>query len=524
MGRHAGSLALVLILALVGSGLAGLLLAADPASGGLPWAYVRRVATFTVGQAAASTVLSIAAGAAIALALARRPAFAGRRTLIAAMNLASVLPAIVAAFGILAVFGRSGWVGEGARAIGLELGAWVYGLPGILIAHVFFNAPLAARIFLAGLEAVPGERLRLAAQLGMGAGSLLRLVDFPVFRREAPGVASLIFLLCFTSFAIVLTLGGGPAASTLEVAIYEAVRFEADFGRAGLLALIQIAIGLAFVLPFASLKFRPAEAPSTGLAYGRPRAGRFGRLLDGTALVGAALLVLPPLAATVAAGLWALPSLLEGTVFRAVATSALIALPAAAVALGLALALAAASVRLRARGRAGLALLYTMPGVAVLAVPPIALSAGLFVVVRLVAEPFGLAIPLIVLVNAVMALPFVLRQVEPPLALAGERYGRLAESLGIAGTRRLRLVAWPLLKGPAVVAFMVAGALSFGDLGVAAFFGGGRIETLPLLLSERMGAYRMAEAASVALLLAAIVLVMFLAAQRFSEAPIAKSR
>jgi thiamine transport system permease protein len=144
--------------------------------------------------------------------------------------------------------------------------------------------------------------------------------------------------------------------------------------------------------------------------------------------------------------------------------------------------------------------------------------------IRLVGEPFRLAVPLIILVNALMALPFVLRQVEPPLALAGERYGRLADSLGIAGLRRIRIVDWPLLRGPTVVAFMVAAALSFGDLGVAAFFGGGRIETLPLLLSERMGAYRMAEAATVALLLAAIVLVMFLAAQRFSGIPFARSR
>ena len=524
MHRFAGPLALAFVVGLVGSGIAGLLLAAGPASDALPWAYVIRIANFTVGQAAASTLLSLAAGAAVALALVRTPVFPGRRFLIAAMNLASVLPAIVAAFGILAVYGRSGWVGEGARVFGVDPGAWIYGLPGILIAHVFFNTPLAARIFLAGLEAVPGERLRVSAQLGMSAGDLFRFVDRPVLLREAPGIASLIFLLCFTSFAIVLTLGGGPAASTLEVAIYEAVRFEADFGRAGLLALIQIAIGIAFVLPFAAFVVRPAETPAGGLVFARPKRGPAGAAFDVAAIAGAALLVLPPLAATLLAGLRALPSLLEPAVLRAAATSTMVAAPAALLALLLAVALAAASVRLRVAGRPFLSALHTVPAIAVLAVPPIALSAGLFVVIRLVGEPFRLAIPLIILVNALMALPFVLRQVEPPLALAGERYGRLADSLGIAGMRRIRIVDWPLLKSPAVVAFMVAAALSFGDLGVAAFFGGGRIETLPLLLSERMGAYRMAEAATVALLLAAIVLAMFLAAQRFSGVPFARSR
>ena len=57
---------------------------------------------------------------------------------------------------------------RGCALVGIDPGGWLYGLPGILIAHVFFNAPLAARVFLASLAAVPGEHWRLAAQLGMG--------------------------------------------------------------------------------------------------------------------------------------------------------------------------------------------------------------------------------------------------------------------------------------------------------------------------------------------------------------------
>jgi thiamine transport system permease protein len=166
----------------------------------------------------------------------------------------------------------------------------------------------------------------------------------------------------------------------------------------------------------------------------------------------------------------------------------------------------------------------TMPASLILAVPPVALSAGLFVVLRPVADPFALAIPLIILVNALMALPFALRQVEPPLTLSAERYGRLAESLGISGVWRLKLVDWPLLRRPLLAALAIATALSLGDLGVAAFFGSGNILTLPLLLYQRMGAYRIAESASVALLLAALVLALFLAAQRLSEDPLARSR
>ena len=119
--------------------------------------------------------------------------------------------------------------------------------------------------------------------------------------------------------------------------------------------------------------------------------------------------------------------------------------------------------------------------------PPVAVSAGLFVILRRLADPFALAIPLIILVNALMALPFALRQLEPPLILSAERYGRLADSLGIGGFARIRLVDWPLLARPLAAALAVAVALSLGDLGVAAFFGSGNIVTLPLLLYRAHG-------------------------------------
>jgi thiamine transport system permease protein len=520
-----GLAALALILMVVGGAFAGLLWAAGPDSAGLPWGYVGSVIRFTLLQAALSTVLSLALGAGLALALARRADFAGRNAFIAALNLASVLPAVVAVFGVVEVFGRAGWMGQALRAAGFEPGGWLYGLPGILIAHVFFNAPLAARVFLPSLAAVAGEHWRLAAQLGMPPATVFRVLDLPVLRRETPALAALIFLLCFTSFAIVLTLGGGPRAATLEVAIYESVRFDVDFARAGLLALLQVALCLLIALPVLWLGRRPAEGAASGLAAPRPdRLSRGVRALDAVILAAGALLVLPPLLAILLTGLAALASLLRADVAEATATSFVIAVPAALIALLLALGIAATTRSLRAGGRVRAAGALSLSGSAVLAVPPVAVSAGLFVVLRSFADPFNLAIPMIILINGLTALPFVLRQVEPPLTLSAERYSRLAESLGLAGAWRVKLVDWPLLRRPLLAALAVATALSLGDLGVAAFFGSGNILTLPLLLYERMGNYRMAESASVALLLAALALGLFLAAQKLSDDPLARSR
>jgi thiamine transport system permease protein len=520
-----GLVALLVILGTVAAALAGLFFAAGPEPADLPWRYVAGVVRFTLLQASFSTALSVILGAALALALARRSRFPGRSLFIAALNLASVLPAIVVVFGLIAVLGRAGWLNKTLALAGLDPGGWLYGLPGILIGHVFFNAPLVARVLLASLSAVPGEYWRLATQLGMPPAAIFRIIDWPVLKREAPAVAALVFLLCFTSFAIVLTLGGGPAAATLEVAIYGAVRFDVDFARAGILALLQVAICGLLAAPVLWLIRRPAESGATGIAVERPDVeAPATRLLDAAGLCAGALLILPALIAIALSGIAAAHSLFRFDVAQAVMTSVGIAVPAALISLLLALALATSARVLRRSGYASGATAMGAPGGLILAVPPVAVSAGLFVVLRPIADPFQLAIPLIILVNALMALPFVLRQIEPPVILSAERYGRVADSLGMSGIARLRLVDWPLLRRPAAAALAVAAALSLGDLGVAAFFGAGNISTLPLLLYQRMGAYRMDESASVALLLALLVLALFLAAQRWSGDPLAGSR
>ncbi len=110
---------------------------------------------FTLKQAFLSTLLSVAIALPVALALARRQFF-GREALLKIFSVPLALPAIVAILGIVGVYGNSGPFG------GLFS---IYGLTGILLAHVFFNMPLAVRLMLTRLEAIPAENFRLAAQL-----------------------------------------------------------------------------------------------------------------------------------------------------------------------------------------------------------------------------------------------------------------------------------------------------------------------------------------------------------------------
>ena len=125
-----------------------------------------------------------------------------------------------------------------------------------------------------------------------------------------------------------------------------------------------------------------------------------------------------------------------------------------------------------------------------LAASPFVIGIGLFIVINPIADPFALALPVTATVNAAMALPFVLRALLPALAEARSVDGRLADSLGIAGLARFRLVTWARLRRPIGFAAGLAAALSMGDLGVIALFAPPEVATLPLLMQQLMAAYR----------------------------------
>ena len=467
--------------------------------------HIQRVIVFSGVQAFLSTALSLVGGAALALALARRRTFPGRSVFLALLATATVLPSIVVVFAIVAVYGRSGLVNQVLNLVGIDAGSWLYGLPGILIAHVFLNMPFAARLYLHALERTPSEHHRLAAELGMAGGTIFRHIDWPRLRAETPGLAALIFLLCFISFAVVLALGGGPDRATLEVAIYDALRGEADFARAALLALVQIIIGIGLTLIVVSQQRSPIE--DAGMRRHIERADQHNgalRSIDMAVLFLAALFFLPPLASLLD-GVPLLFKVLSPEMAEALTTSLILAVCAALLATLSAYALARGALK-------GMRPLYAGSAYIALAMPPFAMVAGLFFALRPLTDVMALGAPMIVLINALMALPFAFRLIETPLAIADARHGRLALSLGMNASARFRLVEWPLLRRPLKNAAALSAALSLGDFGVVAFFGGGDLVTLPLMLYQQLGAYRMEDAAGTALLLAVLVFMFALGA------------
>lgn len=189
--------------------------------------YLHHVIAFSFGQALLSALLSLLPAMPLARALYRRR-FPGRQLLLRLCAMTLVLPVLVAVFGLLTVYGRVGWLAQLCQLAGIDYHFSPYGLSGILLAHVFFNLPLATRLMLQALESIPAEQRQLAAQLDLRGWHHFRLLEWPWLRRQLLPTGALIFMLCFASFATVLSLGGGPQATTIELAIFQALSYDYD--------------------------------------------------------------------------------------------------------------------------------------------------------------------------------------------------------------------------------------------------------------------------------------------------------
>ncbi|MEO9630111.1 MAG: thiamine/thiamine pyrophosphate ABC transporter permease ThiP [Sulfitobacter sp.] len=493
-----GLFAAALVAGLILAALVAVFMAADVAAGlgAADWAAVR----FTVTQAVWSAVLSVLLAVPVARALARRR-FWGRGALITLLGAPFILPVIVAVLGLLTVFGRSGVLNQFGGALGLPPVS-IYGLHGVVLAHVFFNLPLATRLLLQGWQSIPSERFRLAGQLQMTPRALFLALEWPMLRQVLPGVAALIFVICLTSFAVALTLGGGPRATTIELAIYQAFRFDFDLRRAALLSVVQLV--LAGAAAVAALWLIPPISMGGGLDRPLRRWDALGggqRALDITVISVAALFLLLPLGAVVLRGLVGLGQL-PPSVWQATLNSILVAGFSVMVLAALALPMAG---WIATRRRGGVEAIGLMG----LAASPLMIGTGWFILINPVLDPARLSLPVTALVNALMALPFVLRILVPRLRETLQDFGPLTQTLGMRGWTLWRLLVLPRLRPQLGFAAGLTGALSVGDLGVIALFADQDRATLPLQMYRLMGAYRMEAAAGAALLLLILALAVF---------------
>ncbi len=475
---------------------------------------------YGLSQAFASAILALAVGLPGAWLLARRR-FPGKTLLSALSAVPFCIPPLIIAIGFALWYGNAGYLNRAFLAIsGSEQGPvrFLYSKAGVIAAHGFYNFPVVMRMVADALSSVPKDQEDAARTLGASRIRVFSTVTLPSIMPAIGAALSLVFIMCFFSFVIVL-LFGPPGMSTPEVELYRAARVDLDKSLAGAYALVETAVAVLMLSAYAWLENRSGKqrlvSQSAVSAKRSARAFR-NRAEIALALFYALVLAitfLGPLASVViesfmvssrgsgaaSVGLGNYTKLFTSQAFWTSLWNSLwlgLASATIATAMGFSLSLA-----LKRHGNSVWARVLPMLP---LAVSGVALAWGWSTILG-GASPFAIAI-----VQAVSAYPFVLRSVQASIGSSDERFAQAAQSLGSSRWQTALRVRLPLAMPALVSGFAFSFAISAGDANALIVSPVPGFETLALRLYRLAGSYRFNEACAMAVVLALLSSLVFL--------------
>ncbi|MFW2381868.1 MAG: ABC transporter permease [Acidimicrobiales bacterium] len=250
--------------------------------------FTLRLIWFTFFQAALSTVLTVMVALPLAHVLATyRIRF--RSAVMAVVLIPFVLPTVVVAVAIRGLLGRFGFTVDGIDG----------SLLAILMAHVVFNVSVVVRMVGGYWGSLDQRMMEAAAALGASPRRRMRRVTLPLLRPALLAASAIVFLFTFTSFGVIVILGGLSRA-TVETEIYRFAITRNDFGSAAMLAVIQALAVAAVAFVNQRLQHR-IHAPVSGarLPHRRDVASPAARIYVALVMVSTLGLLLSPFLALV---------------------------------------------------------------------------------------------------------------------------------------------------------------------------------------------------------------------------------
>jgi thiamine transport system permease protein len=493
---------------------------------------IRRVLWFTIWESIASTILCVLV-ALPGAALFARYRFRGKRLLWSALLVPFVLPTVVVAVSLLGVIGSGGLTG-----VNLSGTVWA-----ILIAHVFFNYAVVVRTVGSTWSTIDPRLEESARALGARPWRVFAEVTWPLIRSSVAAASSIVFLFSFTSFGIVLILGGS-SHRTLEVEIYDQTAKFLHLDIAAVLALLQLLVVVMVLVWFGRSQRRRAvlfdqrSATETEKSAETSRQSWFIRsnLLFMAMLFGTPLVVLVVRSFSTPEG-WgfgfyrALTNSRGGSTsfvppIDAIGNSMMFASIATAIALVLGLCAAWAIV---GDGAASADSRFSRWTDTALMIPlgTSAVTVGFGFLIVFDEPPLNLrsSLWLIPIAHAVVALPFVVRLLVPALRSIDPRLREAAATLGASPRRVWWSVEVPIVGRALAAAAGFAFAVSLGEFGATAFLARPDRPTMPIAIYRalgRPGEYNFGQAMAMSTILMLLTVVVMLVIDRFRPASVSE--
>jgi thiamine transport system permease protein len=373
--------------------------------------------------------------------------------------------------------------------------------PGLLllvVAHAYVNLAVIVRVVGSAWQGIDRRLIISAQTLGATPAKVLTSIVIPLIKSAILRAFALVFVFSFSSLGLVLVLGGGQ--QTLETRLLRQVSLLVDFPAAAVTASMQLFVVLAVLLLTGRSKseinqptrFAPKQLPKS----------MYGAVVIAIAAFTAPLIWLLHSSFSTSQGIslsnWNLV-LRDFQTWQALGNSIEIALITAGLTavIGIAAAMAVNSGRLS-----------KFSGVLVvpLSVSSVTIGLGLLLAVRsreILVVPDWL-LPSIA--HSLVALPFVVAILLPPVKALDFKWNTAAAALGAKPLQAQATAIMPILKAALPAVFSLSVAISLGEFGAASFLADYENPTLSVVLLRLLNRPAV-EAAGMASVLAVILMI-----------------
>jgi thiamine transport system permease protein len=397
---------------------------------------------WSFAQAAVTCILALIFGLPVAWVLARFD-FPGRQLVLRLLMLPFVVPTLVAALGVLALWGPQGVLSQ-SLGIDLQDTPWL-----LLYGNLFFNLCLVIRAGVDALGQVNAHCVAASRSLGATPWRSFWRVEWPVIAPWLTSSLCLVFLYCYSGFGLALVLGGQRYA-TVEVEIYTLVAYELKLAQASSLALWMLVLTGLVALAYAYVEKRLSVSTRLQpIALRQPKT-----VLNWLVVFGCFAVLFFFCAAPILAIVWRAlqaDSQAWAALFEALGTQGSVAWRAAAY----------------------------LPLIA----SPVTVAFGLL----LLYPAWTASLTLLIAAYAVLAYPFVAKAMTAGLGSLPDNLGQVARTLGASPLRTFWRVTLPLLSPALRRGMAFAAATALGEFAVTLFLSRPEWTTLTTLIYQRLG-------------------------------------
>ena len=461
--------------------------------------YNIRLFYITFYQAFLSSIISCLIAIPFSLCLYRHKELLISKLIISLCGYSFILPSILIVYSVIGLFGSNGVLNNYTNFYQIFNIKSIFGLKAIILGHVLLNAPFATRLFFQNLNTISKNYTDLSKSLSLSFWTNTIKIEWPILKQNLLSIFSMIFVLCFLSFAIAMALGNGPSTSTIEVAIYQLALFELNFNKAVVLSIFQIFICIIFLITgFYKQRGSKYFEIDTNYFTHPFKDKMIIRCIDFLLIFCMSIFLFSPIIFIINNFIQLI--FLENIFYKNYFIDALINSFFLCVITGFLVTIIGFVISIllvQKRNNFLLQQLLFLISTVILIISPVIISLGYFIALGELRYIYFVTFIVIIIINTIFLIPFSILIIFTKLKNTYLNFNDIKKTYRLSEMNFIKII-YPLVKKNLFYVFSFSAAISFGDFTIISFFKNSNFQTLPSLLYKLITSYRFNEASLVA--------------------------